>query len=167
MTVELPDKMYPTFLCTVKCSIRPHRYSTLRKPISGYQPQVGSDRVALINTAVRTLGNDHSQQICQQFHHDLRSTTSTDREQLFVSSRVTNAFSSKPRTTRHISNCACSLPKSRPHIRMRIPVQNGRPKPAASTPDMLCPHAASATNRQLWLRQALSAPFAEAPSQEN
>ena len=30
-------------------------------------------------------------------------------------------------------------------------------KTAASTPDKLCPHIASALNRQLWLRQALSA----------
>ena len=57
-TLELPEKMYPTILCAVKCPmIRLQRYSTLQKPISGYQPQVGSDRVALINIAVRTLGN--------------------------------------------------------------------------------------------------------------
>ena len=49
---------------TVKCPmVRPQRYSTLQKPISGYQPQVGSDRVALINLAIRTLDNDHVQRI--------------------------------------------------------------------------------------------------------
>ena len=36
----------------------------------------------------------------------------------------------------------------------------------ASTPDMLCPHTASAMNRQLWLRQLLSAPCAETPYQK-
>ena len=39
------------------------RYNTLQKSIQGYQPQVGSDRVALIHPAVCTLGNDHVQQI--------------------------------------------------------------------------------------------------------
>ena len=64
MTIELLDKMYPTILCKVKCPmIRPQRYSILQKPISGYQPQVGSDRVALINIAVRTLGNGQVQHI--------------------------------------------------------------------------------------------------------
>ena len=43
--------------------IRPQRYGTLHMPISGYQPQVGSDRVALINIAVRMLGNDEVQHI--------------------------------------------------------------------------------------------------------
>ena len=49
---------------TVKCPmVRSQGYSTLQKPISGYQPQVGSERVALINRAVRTLGNDYVPQI--------------------------------------------------------------------------------------------------------
>ena len=57
--VELPNILYPTILSTVKCAmIRPQRYTTLQKPISGYQPQVGSGREALINIADRTLGND-------------------------------------------------------------------------------------------------------------
>ena len=48
---------------TVKCRrVRPQRYSTLQKAISGYQPQLGSDRVALINLAARTLCNGHVQQ---------------------------------------------------------------------------------------------------------
>ena len=64
MTIELPDKMYPTILCKAKYPmIRPQRYSTLQKPISGYQPQVGSDRGALINIAVRALGNGQVQHI--------------------------------------------------------------------------------------------------------
>ena len=40
-------------------------------------------------------------------------------------------------------------------------------KAAASTPDKLCPHTASAMTRQLWLRQALSAPNAELQVREN
>ena len=52
-----------------------------------------------------------------QFHQDLRSTMITDREQGLLNSRViTNESSSKPRTTRHTSNCACNLPKPRPHM---------------------------------------------------
>ena len=39
-------------------------------------------------------------------------------------------------------------------------------KTEASTTDMLCPHTASAMNRQLWLRKVLSAPGAEIPSQK-
>ena len=39
-------------------------------------------------------------------------------------------------------------------------------KTTASTPDKLCPHTALAINRQLWLRQALSALKQEAPSQK-
>ena len=67
----------------------------------------------LINIAVRTLGNGQIQHISCHFHHDLRSTTFTEREQRLFSSRViTNASSSKPRTTRHTSNCACHLPKT-------------------------------------------------------
>ena len=68
--VELPGKLYPTVLYTVKGPmIRPQRYSTLqkKKPISGYQPQVGSDRVTLIDIAVRTLGNGRVQHIVVNF----------------------------------------------------------------------------------------------------
>ena len=49
---------------TVNCPmLRPQRYSNLQKPISGYQPRVGSERTALINVATRTLGNDCVQEI--------------------------------------------------------------------------------------------------------
>ena len=51
---------YPTVKCPM---VRPKRYSTLQMPISGYQPQVGSDPFALINLAVRTLENDYVEQI--------------------------------------------------------------------------------------------------------
>ena len=48
---------------TVKCPmVRPQLYSTLQKPFSGNEPQVGS-RVAFINLDVRTFGNDHVEQI--------------------------------------------------------------------------------------------------------
>ena len=40
-------------------------------------------------------------------------------------------------------------------------------KTTASTLDNLCPYTASAMNRQLWLRQALTALNAETPSQKN
>ena len=60
----MPDKITPRYGIGAKCpTVRPQRHSTLQKPISGYQPQVGSDGVALINLAVRTLGNDHVQQM--------------------------------------------------------------------------------------------------------
>ena len=67
LTIELPDKMYPTIQCKVKCPMIRQRYSTLQEPISGYQPQVGSNRVALISNAVRTLGNGQNQQIVVSF----------------------------------------------------------------------------------------------------
>ena len=99
--------------------------------------------------------------------HDLSSTTFTDREQRLFSSRViTNAPSSQPRTTRHTSNCACKLPKPRPHKECEFQHKSHPCKTEASTPDMLCPHTTSAMNRQLWLRQVLSAPGAEIPSQK-
>ena len=45
--LELPNIFYPPILCAIKCQmIRPWRYSTLQNRISGYQPKVGSDRVA-------------------------------------------------------------------------------------------------------------------------
>ena len=67
-TIELPDKMYPAILCTVKCPmVRPQRYTILQKPLSGYQPQVGSNRAALINIAVRTMGNGQVQHIPVSF----------------------------------------------------------------------------------------------------
>ena len=91
-----------------------------------------------------------------QFHHDPRSTTFTDRGQRLLSSPViTNASSSKPRTKRHTSNCACNLPKPRPHKEWALQYiyTKATRKTEASTPDMLCPRTASALNRQLWLRR--------------
>ena len=118
MTIELPDKMYPTILCRVKCPMpRPQRYSTLQKPISGYQTtnwlrQSGFDKHSCLYVGQRSNTTSRG-----QFHHDLTFTTYTGREQGLSSSRViTNESSSKPRTTRHTSNCACNLPKPRPHM---------------------------------------------------
>ena len=63
MTIALHDKIY-IYIFYGKCLIvRPQWYSTFRKPISGYQPQVGSPGVALITVAVRTLGNGQTQHI--------------------------------------------------------------------------------------------------------
>ena len=53
---------------TIKCPMkRPQRYSTLQKSISGYRPQVGSGRVALIDIAVRTSANGHVRNIMVSF----------------------------------------------------------------------------------------------------
>ena len=58
---EIPVTVNST---TVKClMVRPQRYSTLQTPISGYQPQFGSDRLAMIHLAVCMLGNDFVQNV--------------------------------------------------------------------------------------------------------
>ena len=150
---------------------RPSDTTTVpQKPISGYQPQVGADRVALTTIAVRTLGNGSNPTNRGQFHYDLRSTTFTGLDQELFSSRViTNESSSKPRkarTTRHTSNCAPNVPKPRSHMDCEVQ-NNSHLKTEASTPDMICPHTASAMNRQLWLRQVQSAPGAEISSKTN
>ena len=91
--------------------VRPQRYSTLQKPISGYQPQVGSDRVALTNLAVRTSGNDYkswSVSSRPKIHHGYCLCS-----KIYSSRALTDPTSSKTRTTRHTSNYACNLPKNR------------------------------------------------------
>ena len=85
---------------------------------------------------------------------------------IYSSRALTDPASSKTRTTRHTSNCTCDLPK-KDHTRNVDSSTIATSKAAASTPDKLCPHTASAMTRQLWLRQALSAPNAETPSQKN
>ena len=149
---------------------RPNDTTTVpQKPISGYQPQVGSDRVALTTIAVRTLGNGSNPINRGQFHYGLRSTTFNGLDQELFSSRViTDESSSKPRkarTTRHTSICARNVPKPRSHMDCEVQ-NNSYLKTKASTPDMICPHTASAMNRQLWLHQVPSAPYAETPSQD-
>ena len=44
-----------------------NHYMYGKVPISGYQPQVSSDRVSFINIAVRTLGSDQVQEIVVNF----------------------------------------------------------------------------------------------------
>ena len=85
---------------------------------------------------------------------------------MFYSSRaLTDPTSSQTRTTYHSSNCACNLRKA-DHTRNVYSSTIATSKTTASTPDKLCPHTASVMNRQLWLRQALSALYAEISSQK-
>ena len=70
-----------------------------------------------------------------------------------------------PRVTPPIAHATCRKP--RPH-KDSVFQHNSHPcKTEESTPDMLCPHTASAMNSQLWLRQVLSAPCAKIPSKKN
>ena len=85
---------------------------------------------------------------------------------MYSSRALTDPTSSQTRTTRHTSNCACNLRKT-DHTRNVYSSTIATSKTTASTPDKLCPHTALAINRQLWLRQALSALNAETPSQKN
>ena len=118
MTIELPDKMYPAILCRVECPmIRPQRFNALREPISGYQPQVGSDRVALINIAVRTLGNGQVQHIPAIFTmtQDLpRLLTVNNDCSAAASSPMHRQANHAPRVTPPIAHATCRNPD---HIR--------------------------------------------------
>ena len=95
-----------------------------------------------------------------QFHHDLSYTTFTD-----VNNGCHLQANHAPRVTPPI-NCACNLPKPRLHKKCVFQHKSHPCKTQASTTDMVCPHTASAMNRQLWLRQVLSAPGAEISSQK-
>ena len=119
-TIELPDKLYPTILCTMHSKMPNSTTTAVLHPPKAH---VGLPTTSwLIPSSI----DKHSRPyvgLCPsptdrgQFHHDLRSTTFTDRQQRLFSSRViTNDSSSKPRTTRHTSKCACNLPKHRPHM---------------------------------------------------
>ena len=169
MIIELLDKIYPTLLCAVKCPIiRPQRYSTLQKPISGYQPQVGSDRAALMNIPARTLIGQWSRPTHPgHFLHDIRANTFTAREQRLLSSRViTNASSSKPRApsvTPPIAYATCRNPDTHGTC---VSVQRS-PVKRKHQPRTCSFHTASAMNRQLWLRQQeLPALCAKNPNQK-
>ena len=75
---------------------------------------------------------------------------------IYSSRDLTDPASSKTRNTGRTSNWACNLLETKYRWNVyscTIP----KSKPAVSTPDKLNPHTASATNRQLWLRQTLSA----------
>ena len=75
------------------------------------------------------------------FHHDLISTTFTDREKRFLSRCViTNAYSSKPRApsaTPQIAHATCRNPDHTWNVYFSTKVTR---KTEASTPDMFCPH---------------------------
>ena len=92
-----------------------------------------------------------------QSHHDLRSIMATDCAilgMLYSSHALTDSASSKTRTARHTSNCACNLRKTH-HTRNVYSSTIAASKTTASTPDKLCAHTALAMNRPLWLCQAL------------
>ena len=101
------------------------------------------------------------------FHHDLLPTTLTDREQRLLSSRViTNASSSKPRApsvTPPIAHATCRNPD---HTWNVYSVQKSPVKRKPQPRTYFVHTQASAMNRQLWLRQVLSAPGAKRPSQK-
>ena len=82
--------------------VRPQRCSTLQKPISGYQPQVGSDRVALMKPSCPDVGQCSYLTNRGQSHHDIRSITATDCAilgMLYSSRALTDPTSSQTRTT--------------------------------------------------------------------
>ena len=98
----------------------------------------------------------------------LRSITATDCEilgMLYSSRALTDPTSSQTRTRPHTSNCACNLRKTN-HTRNVYSNTIATSKTTASTLDKLCPRTASAMNRQLWLRQALTALNSETQKSE-
>ena len=113
----------------------------------------------LINLAVRTLGNDCVQQNRAQSYHDLRSITATDVQyhgMIYTSRALTDPTSCKhaPRVTPPIAHATC---RKTDHTRNVYSSTIATSKTSASTPNKLCPYTTSAMNRQLLLRQALSA----------
>ena len=101
-----------------------------------------------------------------QFHHDLRSIMFTGREQgcsAAASSPMNLQANYTPRVTPPIAHETCRNPDHAWVVYFSTTVTR---KTEASTSDMLCPHRASAMNRQLWLRQVLSALGAEIPGKE-
>ena len=85
---------------------------------------------------------------------------------LYSSRALSHPTSSKTRPTRHTSTCACNLPKNRTHTEC-VFQYNSHQWNGSINLRQLCLHTASAMNRQLWLRQALSTLNAETWSQEN
>ena len=73
------NSRHSKFSNRTKCPmVRPQWYSTLEKPTSGYQPQVGSDRVAFIKPNCPYVGQCSCPTNRDQSHHDLRSITAND-----------------------------------------------------------------------------------------
>ena len=136
-TVEIPEKLDPAVVCTVECPMmRPLRCSTLQMPISDYPPKVGSEREALINVAIRTLGNDQVLQIVASF------ITTQDLPRLLpVNNHYSTAASSptylqKTNTTHHTSNCARNLAENQTTNGMCIPEQyRSRPNNVRINPE--------------------------------
>ena len=139
------NSRHSKFSNRTKCPmVRPQWYSTLEKPTSGYQPQVGSDRVAFIKPNCPYVGQCSCPTNRDQSHHDLRSITATDCAilgMLYSSRALTDPTSSKTCTTRHTSNCTRNLRKT-DHIRNVYSSTIATSKTTASTPDKLCPRTA-------------------------
>ena len=100
-----------------------------------------------------------------QSRHDLISTMSTDCCSICLTAAAPSPIQLQakhaPRVTPPIAHATC---QKKDHTRNVY--SSTIAKTAASTPEKLCPHTASAMNRQLWLRQARSALNAETPSQK-
>ena len=98
----------------------------------------------------------------RQFHHDPRSTTFQQprHHHQCIFKQTTHHAS---RVTPPIAHATC---RNLDHTRNVYSSTTVTRKTEASTPDMLCPNRAAAMNRELWLRQVLSALCAELPSQK-
>ena len=151
--------LQPFYIRVVNCPmIRPQRYSTLQKPISGYQPQVGSDRVALKNIAVRKLVKGKIIKIVVSL------TTTQDLPRLLAVNNDCSAAASSPMSPQ--ANPSPHVTPQIGHSTRRNPGHTwnvyfsttSTRKTESSTPDMLCPYTASAMIRQLRLHQELPAP---------
>ena len=125
ITIELPDKIYLPILCQVTCPmIRPPRYSMPPKAHLGLPTTSGLRPSSFDKHTCPYVGQWSSTTRPGHFHHDIISTTFTDREQrLFSSGVIANAKSSKPRTTRLTSNCACNLSNAQTAQGMCMPAQ--------------------------------------------
>ena len=146
--------------------IRPQRYRNLQKPISGYQPSWLRPS-SFDKHSCPYVGHWSSTTHPGHFHHDLRSTTVTEREQRLLSSRViANASSSKPRAPRVTSPIAQATCRNPDHTWNAYSSTNS-PVTRKHQSRTCSVHTASAMNRQLWLRQQeLPAPCAKNQSQK-
>ena len=168
MAIELSGNMYPKILFTLKCPmIRPQRYSTLQKPITGLRTTNWLTPSNFDKHSCPYLGQRSRPTHPGHFHHDLRSTTCTYREERLLSSRVVNnASSTKPRArsvTPPIVHSTCGNPIT--HWTF-ISVQPSAVK-QKNKPRTCSVHTTPAMIRQLWLCQKeLPAPCAKSPSQK-
>ena len=103
----MPYKIIPRYGIGAKCPmVRPQPYNRLQKPISGYQPQVGSERVALTKPSCPYVGQRSCPRNHGQSHYDLRSIAATDCNIIYNSRALTDPTSSK---THHPSNLQLSM----------------------------------------------------------